>query len=811
MTATPRATAGLVVEALHNYQAQERHQLTLVQGEKISVLEKDPSGWWIGRNRNGNVGIFPSTYVQEVAYAPPSAEVTKNIAATRLVRELSLSSALRSGLPGYSMGELDDAQSPVRTADDDDLFAMSSKEEEAELRKQSSLRSRMLEEAQALLDALIAEQSAPQGEDEETHRHRQHLTIVGKRRNELIATENRLCDDVEDLMYELKDLSIGVPAVIPIGGKGPAPTPSQPPSSSPAQGSIAPPKTHASKPRKVKSKPQPVEKPQWLQEVHDDGAVRYLIQLQEQFNSENQELDQLEGALERLSRETKEYESQVNSLSANAEDKAALEKQELEKATNALQVAQDAAKEAKHAAKEQLQQHQQKCDKIEEEAVALNANVEKGKEVFLALQAELDQLAKDGESNTSVVDALRQELQEITQRTEAMKKAASEKRAQIADSVARQRKALEGQVVDYRKLERERRVIYNEIQELKGNLRVYCRIKPCLGKEVNEHVHEVDDMTLKIFDESTLRESTFEFDMVLGEKATQPTIFEEVRPLATSVLDGYNVCIFAYGQTGSGKTYTMEGPPDNRGVNFRTVTELFAIAQERKDEYELGLSVSIIEVYNNVAFDLQSGRVPLKIRWGGDDQGVVIEPLVKSKVTSVDDVQTLLSAAYANRKVAGTDSNAHSSRSHCILTVYVHATNLSSKATITGKLHLIDLAGSERVKKSGVDGDRLKEATHINTSLTHLKTVINALANKSGHVSYRNSILTSILQDSLGGNCKCLMFANISPLTVNIPETICTCKYAAEARKVEVGKATANVKAGARSPATQSPAAQPLN
>jgi kinesin family protein C2/C3 len=128
------------------------------------------------------------------------------------------------------------------------------------------------------------------------------------------------------------------------------------------------------------------------------------------------------------------------------------------------------------------------------------------------------------------------------------------------------------------------------------------------------------------------------------------------------------------------------------------------------------------------------------------------------------------------------------------LTVFINALNTTTQSVTSAKLHLIDLAGSERVKNSGVEGDRLKEATHINTSLTHLKTVISALANKSAHVAYRNSTLTSMLQDSLGGNCKCLMFANISAATFNVPESICTMKYAAEARKVEIGKVTANVK-----------------
>ena len=299
-------------------------------------------------------------------------------------------------------------------------------------------------------------------------------------------------------------------------------------------------------------------------------------------------------------------------------------------------------------------------------------------------------------------------------------------------------------------------------------------------------------MTVRVSDPDTLRESVIEFDLVLAESATQAQIFEEVRPLATSVMDGYNICIFAYGQTGSGKTYTMEGPPHDRGVNFRVLEEVFTVANHRGADYATELSVSIMEIYNNVVFDLLGGRRQCKVRFS-EDAGVVVEPLVKQGVGSTADVERLLVEAYRHRSVAGTDMNQHSSRSHCILTLYCRTSNTAARSTTAGKLHLIDLAGSERIKASGVEGDRLKESTHINTSLTHLKSVIQGLATRNAHVPYRNSALTSVLQDSLGGNCKCLMFANVSCLTKNAPETLCTMKYAAEARKVEVGKVTANV------------------
>jgi kinesin family protein C2/C3 len=393
------------------------------------------------------------------------------------------------------------------------------------------------------------------------------------------------------------------------------------------------------------------------------------------------------------------------------------------------------------------------------------------------------------------VDALQREAIAIKEQVEAKKKEAADKRDAVTAYREAAAKARQAEVVEYRKLEKERRVIYNELQELRGNLRVYCRLRPRMDPNIKEYVSPVDDITLRIVDPTMETAADYEFDLILPESATQENVFSEVHPLVASVLDGYNVCVFAYGQTGSGKTHTMEGTPQDRGISFRTLSELFSAGLEREAEgYSTVFLLSVLEVYNDKIFDLLDGRKPAAARWGGKEVGVVVQPQKLTPVKSVEEVEMLLSSAYVNRSVAGTDCNQHSSRSHCLLTIHVVSENVAAKAKLTAKLHLIDLAGSERVKNSGVEGMRFKEATHINTSLTHLKSVIQALAQKNdGHVPFRNSALTSLLQDSLGGNCKCLMFANVSVLAGNVPETICTLKYASEARKVVVGKVTAKV------------------
>ena len=363
---------------------------------------------------------------------------------------------------------------------------------------------------------------------------------------------------------------------------------------------------------------------------------------------------------------------------------------------------------------------------------------------------------------------------------------------EIDGAAAAHKAAVTAAMTAYKKEEQRRRELYNELQEVKGNIRVYCRMKPRSATEICEFISQHDDMNLNLYDEQTGRDMRFEFDLVIPEDATQEFIFAEVQPLALSILDGYHVCIFAYGQTGSGKTYTMEGPKTNRGVNVRAVNEIFKSIEARANDYTYTVEVAVLEVYNENVYDLQNKRGRVEIRHS-EKTGVVIEGLTRVSCTHTDAVVDCLTAAYSQRQMKSTAMNAESSRSHCIVSLYIQGTNSTTGQKIIGKLHMIDLAGSERIKQSEATGDRLKEATHINQSLTSLGKVIRALSAKTKeHVPYRDSKLTLVLQDSLGGNCKCLMFANISMANSNVNETLSTLKFATNARKVELGRATAN-------------------
>ncbi|KAL0665568.1 hypothetical protein Bca4012_028272 [Brassica carinata] len=296
---------------------------------------------------------------------------------------------------------------------------------------------------------------------------------------------------------------------------------------------------------------------------------------------------------------------------------------------------------------------------------------------------------------------------------------------------------------------------------------------------------------------------SFSFNKVFGPSATQEEVFSDMQPLVRSVLDGYNVCIFAYGQTGSGKTFTMSGPRDitekSQGVNYRALGDLFLLAEQRKDTFRYDIAVQMIEIYNEqcvcsflcFSFVFLNVFDTLEIR-NSSQKGLSVPDASLVPVSSTYDVIDLMKLGHKNRAVGSTALNDRSSRSHSCLTVHVQGRDLTSGAVLRGCMHLVDLAGSERVDKSEVTGDRLKEAQHINKSLSALGDVIASLAHKNPHVPYRNSKLTQLLQDSLGGQAKTLMFVHISPEADAVGETISTLKFAERVATVELGAARVN-------------------
>jgi len=348
--------------------------------------------------------------------------------------------------------------------------------------------------------------------------------------------------------------------------------------------------------------------------------------------------------------------------------------------------------------------------------------------------------------------------------------------------------------------------LQDQVQALKGNIRVFCRIRPLISKELEagetESVKIMDEMNLRCEDPDTGKENSFTFDRVFDPDANQEIVFDELRTLCLSAMDGYNVCIFAYGITGSGKTYTVEGgedlanPEGRRGANpklaglvYRTVKEVFRIAHgERGGAYETEIKVQCMECYQEVFRDLQTPEkraVSIKLIGAEVMVGDVVVKPVKNTKEAMDEIGN----GYGNRTTRGTTSNDLSSRSHSVLTLHIKSVNLRTKKVYKGQLHFVDLAGSERVKKSEVTGQAFEEATSINKSLSALGDVISSLSSKKDHVPFRNSALTTLLKSSLGGNSKTVMISNISPAGSNLSETTASLRFATRVHKVEMGKA----------------------
>jgi len=353
-----------------------------------------------------------------------------------------------------------------------------------------------------------------------------------------------------------------------------------------------------------------------------------------------------------------------------------------------------------------------------------------------------------------------------------------------------------------------RRKYFNMLQDLRGNIRVFCRVRPLLPFEIKKGYGECitfpEEGSLMIKDDKD-QNLKFEFDQVYIPATTQEKVSEDTCEYVQSVMDGYNVSIFAYGQTGSGKTFTMNGPPEDPGVNLRALKNLFKLAGDRKPMFEYDIKVSIFEIYNEEVRDLLSGiekgskkkkeekpakkeKVVHKIMHLPDGS-VEVTNLNWITVETDQDVIELDNVAKANRTAGVTDMNAHSSRSHMLLVVDVRGFNVPANIEYIGKLYLVDLAGSERVKKSGATGQALLEAQNINQSLSALGNCMQALQQKNKFVPYRDSTLTDIMTNALGGNAKTIMFINCCPTAEHAFETVSSLKFAERVGKVELGQA----------------------
>ncbi|KAL3665129.1 hypothetical protein V7S43_009761 [Phytophthora oleae] len=342
-----------------------------------------------------------------------------------------------------------------------------------------------------------------------------------------------------------------------------------------------------------------------------------------------------------------------------------------------------------------------------------------------------------------------------------------------------------------------------------SNIRIFLRVKPSRkssgffswDEDTNLMKYEIPrDVAAGLINNSRTSYK-FRFDSVIGMEAKQEEVFDRVgKPCVHSALNGFNSTVFAYGQTGSGKTFTITGGAEryqDRGLIPRALSLIFERMRNSSQE-QIIAQISYLEIYNNQGYDLLDPNhestksledLPRVAMLEDEDGNCHLRNLSMHPVTSEEDALNLLFLGDTNRAVSETAMNLASSRSHCIFTVSLETRKVGSEVVLRSKLHLVDLAGSERAHKTGAKGQLLREAAYINTSLHYLEMVIVALHEKNTkgrtHIPYRNSMMTSVLRDSLGGNCKTVMVATVSPEKDQTDESVSTCRFAQRVARVK--------------------------
>lgn len=507
--------------------------------------------------------------------------------------------------------------------------------------------------------------------------------------------------------------------------------------------------------------------------------------LQEQLSVQRQLLRELEQQLHDSQRTSSQLRQQILMYEG-----------EMERAQGQLEAEMQSLEEEKNRVIEEA------FIRAESEMKAVHENLAGVRMNLLTLQPALRTLTCD-------YNCLKRQVQDFPYMLE---KAIAEAKQEICQVIGEVSSANQELLRKYKREMNLRKKCHNELVRLKGNIRVLCRVRPvCAGEADAADTKNLvtfdpeDDAVLYLSNKGKLM--TFELDKVFTTQATQEEVFQEVQSLVTSCIDGFNVCIFAYGQTGSGKTYTMEGIPEDPGINQRALRLLFSEVSEKKPDWDYKITVSMVEIYNETLRNLlgDNPNEKLDIKMCPDGSGQLYVPgLSEFTVESVEDINKVFDLGHMNRATACTNLNEHSSRSHALLIITVAGFNSSTGHRTSGKLNLVDLAGSERIAKSGAEGSRLREAQCINKSLSALGDVINSLRSKHSHVPFRNSRLTYLLQDSLSGDSKTLMMVQVSPLESNISESVCSLKFAQRVRTVEIGPSSSSSRRQAENSSTSS-------
>ncbi|UKZ94357.1 uncharacterized protein TrAFT101_009232 [Trichoderma asperellum] len=552
-----------------------------------------------------------------------------------------------------------------------------------------------------------------------------------------------------------------------------------------------------------------IEKLEWDHSRQiDDLTRKHKTELEDLLRQHCTAMDDLTRELERLkTQEANEHQQKIELLTKQHQEEL---QDEQRKREQELQSLRSKVGNDQQEMEIVLQRKDREMREMRTEAQGTRSELQREKALTSSLQTSISELSASNTTLEAKINSLRSQVEFLESDTKAQSDAFSAMESRLQDALrvaeeARQRLMKE---------ETERRILFNKYQELKGNIRVMCRVRPPLGDgegEVAQLSYPDDKTSAEImvagpeekssFGVVSRKNYPFEFDRVFTPEIRNDEIFDEISQLVQSALDGYNVCIFCYGQTGSGKTYTMSSPdgmiPRATHMIYDTVTKL------KEKSWEYTMEGSFVEVYNEDLNDLltpndhtTNGRSSRKLEIRHDEirKQTTILNCKSVRLNSADTVELMLEEAQKNRSVAATKANERSSRSHSVFILKLIGENSATGERCEGTLNLVDLAGSERLKHSQVEGDRMKETQNINKSLSCLGDVIEALGRGSGHIPYRNSKLTHLLQYSLGGNSKTLMFVMVSPLETHLKETLTSLRFATKVHNTHIGTAKATKK-----------------
>jgi kinesin family protein C1 len=498
------------------------------------------------------------------------------------------------------------------------------------------------------------------------------------------------------------------------------------------------------------------------------------------------------------STETKQHQEQIESLTQKHQQLLDEERRKKEQEIQDLQARMGSEQ---HSLNSNLERKDRDLQELRSENESLKSEIERQKSLNGSLQTNIAELSAANTTLEAKINSLKSHVEFLESDSKAQSDSFSSMEARLQDALRLAEEARQKLI----KEETERRVLFNKYQELKGNIRVMCRVRPALdeaedskaGMSFPDEKTSAEIVLAGPEEKSSLgaiirKNHPFEFDRVFTPTTQNEEIFGEISQLVQSALDGYNVCIFCYGQTGSGKTYTMSSEdgmiPRATHMIYNTITKL------KEKSWEYTMEGSFVEVYNEELNDLlvsnersADGKAKkLEVRHDEARKQTIIANCKSVPLNSPDSVEMMLSEAQKNRSVAATKANERSSRSHSIFILKLVGKNTATGECCEGTLNLVDLAGSERLKHSQAEGDRMKETQNINKSLSCLGDVIEALGRGSGHVPYRNSKLTHLLQYSLGGNSKTLMFVMVSPLETHLKETLTSLRFATKVSIISV-------------------------